>query len=231
MRSTHLVPAAARPTRVWMVMSLALLVPYVCGSYVVRPSLGGVGTSAKRAAVRCEGALPSDDVPGGDLMKAGEMDGLRARIAKIQENGGALATPSQKYFDLAMSKNPQQLMADFFAASSDGVTKAMSEAVTSLLGALPPMEFDTQMTTTGDKLAALMLQLQMTGYMLRNAEYVVTLRKLLQLKTRSTAEYREAFEKFDLDGSGFIEIGEVQNLLQEIYPDRVQVNRGRVLHA
>jgi hypothetical protein len=204
-------------------MSLALLVPYVCGSYVVRPSLGGVGPSAKRAAVRCEGALPSDDVPGGDLMKAGEMDGLRARIAKIQENGGALATPSQKYFDLAMSKNPQQLMADFFAASSDGVTKAMSEAVTSLLGALPPMEFDTQMTTTGDKLAALMLQLQMTGYMLRNAEYVVTLRKLLQLKTRSTAEYREAFEKFDLDGSGFIEIGEVQNLLQEIYPDRVQV--------
>ena len=209
-----------------MAARLAVLLPLATGAYVARPawsSVGGVGTSARRALVRAEGALPSDDVPGGDLMLPGEMDGLRARIAKIQENGGALATPSQKYFDLAMSKPPQQLMQDFFKKSSDGVTKAMSEAVTSLLGALPPMEFDTQMTTTGDKLAALMLQLQMTGYMLRNAEYVVTLRRLLQLKTRSSAEYREAFERIDLDGSGFIEVGEVESLLQEVYPDRVQV--------
>jgi hypothetical protein len=29
--------------------------------------------------------------------------------------------------------------------------------------------------------------------MLRNAEYVTTLGRLLQLKTRSAAEYREAF--------------------------------------
>lgn len=146
-----------------------------------------------------------DDEPGGDLaapISSGDMERLRARIAKIQENGGALATPSQKFFDLAMSKPPQVLMQDFFQKRSPSVVQAMSEAVASLLGALPPFEFDTQVTTTGDKLAALMLQLQMTGYMLRNAEYVITMRKLLGLKTRSGAEYREAFERLDLDGSG-----------------------------
>ena len=51
----------------------------------------------------------------------------------------------------------------------------MRDAITSLLGSLPPLMFDARMTTTGDKLSALMLQLQMTGYMLRNAEYVMTL--------------------------------------------------------
>ena len=66
------------------------------------------------------------------------------------------------------------------------VQQAMQEAIVSLLGALPPLQFDAQVTTTGDKLAALMLQLQMTGYMLRNAEYVLTIRKLLQLEAPSS---------------------------------------------
>uniref|UniRef100_A0A7S3C092 EF-hand domain-containing protein n=1 Tax=Haptolina ericina TaxID=156174 RepID=A0A7S3C092_9EUKA len=93
----------------------------------------------------------------------------------------------------------------------------MQDAVVSLLGALPPFEFDSQVTTTGDKMAALMLQLQMTGYMLRNAEYVLTLRKVLNLSTRTAAEYREAFDKLDLDGSGFIERNEIEKLLTDVY--------------
>ena len=41
--------------------------------------------------------------------------------------------------------------------------------------------------------------------MLRNAEYVLALRRVLDLKTRSPREYRAAFERLDLDGSGYIE--------------------------
>jgi len=93
----------------------------------------------------------------------------------------------------------------------------MQDAVVSLLGQLPPLEFDAQLTTTGDKLAALMLQLQMTGYMLRNAEYVLMIRKVLKLKTRAAAEYREAFDRLDGDGSGFIEVSEVEKLLEQVY--------------
>ena len=66
-------------------------------------------------------------------------------------------------------------------------------------------------------MAALMLQLQMTGYMLRNAEYVLTLRKVLNLSTRTAAEYRKAFDKLDLDGSGFIERNEIEKLLTDVY--------------
>ena len=66
-------------------------------------------------------------------------------------------------------------------------------------------------------MAALMLQLQMTGYMLRNAEYVLTLRKVLNLSTRNAAEYRKAFDKLDLDGSGFIERNDIEKLLTDVY--------------
>ena len=104
----------------------------------------------RRALVRL--AADDDDDKGGELeISSGDMSFLRERIQKIQEQGGALATPAQKYFDMAMAKPPQQLMQDFFLKSSPTVTQAMSEAVTSLLGALPPFEFDAQMTTTGDK--------------------------------------------------------------------------------
>lgn len=144
---------------------------------------------------------------------------LSQRIATIQQNG--LATPAQKLFELATNKSPQALMQDFFRTSSPEVVDAMRDAVVSLLGTLPPFEFEAQISTTGDRLASLMLQLQMTGYMLRNAEYVMTLRKLLQLKGRSMEEYREAFDRIDLDKSGFIETSEVEKLLADVYKGEV----------
>merc|ERR1719217_319384 len=98
-------------------------------------------------------------------------------------------------------------MREFFSSASPQVREAMQDAVLSLLGSLPPLQFDSQITTTGDRLAALMLQLQMTGYMLRNAEYVFTLRSLLDIKSRSIEEYRAAF----------IEMPEVQKLLMDVY--------------
>ena len=131
------------------------------------------------------------DKSAGPLLPPAELERLRSRIQKIQENG--ITSPSEKLFELATKETPSALMRSFFAGASPEVSQAMRDAITSLLGSLPPLEFDARMTTTGDKLAALMLQLQMTGYMLRNAEYVMTLRRLLQLKTRSAAEYREAF--------------------------------------
>lgn len=39
----------------------------------------------------------------------------------------------------------------------------MQDALVSLFGALPRLQFDSTVSTTGDRLAALMLQLQMTG--------------------------------------------------------------------
>lgn len=156
-----------------------------------------------------EGSDEPSQESGGSLISPGDLEKLRARIARIQKSGGDLSTPSEKLFELATQKPPSVVLREFFSTSSPQVQQAMQEAVVSLIGALPPFEFNSQLTTTGDKLAALMLQLQMTGYMLRNAEYVMTVRRLLGLRTRSAEEYRKAFEKLDLDDSGFIELSEV----------------------
>mmetsp|Transcript_48623 Transcript_48623/g.97018 ORF Transcript_48623/g.97018 Transcript_48623/m.97018 type:complete len:404 (-) Transcript_48623:195-1406(-) len=164
-----------------------------------------------RSIVTCM-VLPDDD----SELSSADMQRLRGRIQKIQKDG--LASPAQKLFEIATYKSPHALLTDFFAGTSPEVSQAMQDAVTSLLGVLPPLQFDTQMTTTGGKLAALMLQLQMTGYMLRNAEYVLMLRRLFRLKTRSASEYREAFDRVDLDGSGFIDAKEIETLLSEVYP-------------
>jgi Ca2+-binding EF-hand superfamily protein len=40
----------------------------------------------------------------------------------------------------------------------------------------------------------------------RNAEYVVTLQQLLNIKSRSLEEYKRVFDEIDKDGSGFIEV-------------------------
>ena len=182
------------------------------------PAHGAFGI---RAAIRLDasaaGGGDDDGAAGGGELSTESLLKLRQRILNIQQNG--LASPSQKLFDLAMSKSPQTLMQEFFRTSPPEVVQAMQDAVASLLGSLPPFEFDAQMTTTGDKLAALMLQLQMTGYMLRNAEYVMTVRRLLKLKSRSMEEFRAAFDRVDLDKSGFIENSEVEQLLREVYED------------
>jgi hypothetical protein len=43
-------------------------------------------------------------------------------------------------------------------------------------------------------------------YLFRNAEYVVTLQQLLNIKSRSLEEYKRVFDEIDKDSSGFIEV-------------------------
>ena len=205
-------------------MSAALLA--VAFSYVIGPSPQPLRVCRNHPCGRCarivaEGALPADDVPdmtpGGGLIRAEDRDLLSSRIQKIQEQGGAVATPAQKLFELATEKPPQLVLREFFMTAPEEVSAAMRDAVVSLLGTLPPMQFDAQISSTADKLAAMMLQLQMTGYMLRNAEYVTTLRRLLNLQEHTQDDLKEAFDKLDLDGSGYIETAEVEELLTGLY--------------
>ena len=176
-----------------------------CGGFLLTPLSLGPARPPCRLAV----GMQAESEEPLDLSK------LRSRIQKIQSEG--LSTPTQMLFELATEKAPAEVMREFFTTASPQVTEAMQDAVMSLLGSLPPLQFDASVTTTGDRLAALMLQLQMTGYMLRNAEYVFTLRRILDIKSRSIDEYRAAFERIDTDGSGFIEPPEVVKLLEDVY--------------
>lgn len=58
--------------------------------------------------------------------------------------------------------------------------------------------------------------------MFRNAEYVLALKEIMNLRGSATLEdYRNAFDKLDSDGSGFIESSEVEALLGDVYGDDI----------
>ena len=55
-------------------------------------------------------------------------------------------------------------------------------------------------------------------YMFRNAEYVLALKDLMNLETSaSLSEYKDAFERLDEDGSGYVETAEIESLLSDVY--------------
>ncbi|CAM9437028.1 unnamed protein product [Ectocarpus sp. 8 AP-2014] len=64
--------------------------------------------------------------------------------------------------------------------SSPKVQEAVRTTVLGLLGSLPRHAFETTAIATGDALANLMFQLQMTGYMFKNAEYRLSLQSSMR---------------------------------------------------
>lgn len=58
----------------------------------------------------------------------------------------------------------------------------------------------------------------MTGYLFRNAEYVLALKDLLKIKGSATmVDYKRAFDRLDTDGSGFVEVSEIKGLFDDVY--------------
>jgi hypothetical protein len=54
--------------------------------------------------------------------------------------------------------------------------------------------------------------------MFRNAEYVLALKDLMNLRgDANMEEYKEAFDRLDSDNSGYIETDEVKQLLDDVY--------------
>ena len=75
------------------------------------------------------------------------------------------------YMQVVSKLSPSELISKFTASTSPRVQEAVRATVLGLIGSLPKMAFDTTTITTGQRLASLMFQLQMTGYMFKNAEY------------------------------------------------------------
>jgi hypothetical protein len=63
-----------------------------------------------------------------------------------------------------------------------------------------------------------MLLLLHISYMFRNAEYVLALKELMNLRGKANwQDYKDAFERIDADGSGYIEATEIQKLFGDVY--------------
>ena len=141
----------------------------------------------------------------------GALDTLRDRVDDIESGKSG---PSNALFRLMSAETPNQAIGKFVEEADPSVIQAMTGAVSSLLGGLsnPSTGIEVVVKANGDKLGNLCFQLMMTGYLFRNAEYVLALKDLIGLRaSASVAEYRKAFDKIDSDNSGYI--GEAARLL------------------
>lgn len=154
-----------------------------------------------------------------DLDWGGALGSLRTRMEDVES--GTSGDPSQALFRMMSAPSPNQIIDKFVNSANPQVVQAMSGAVTSLLGGLasPSMGVDIQVKASGEKIGSLCFQLQMTGYMFRNAEYVLALKDLMQLRGKKLTlkDYKDAFDRVDADKSGYIELSEIQDLFKEAY--------------
>lgn len=178
-----------------------------------------VGLASSEFGEESSSALATSDALATDLDWGGALGSLRSRMEDVES--GTSGDPSQALFRMMSAPTPNQLIGKFVSSADPQVVQAMSGAVTSLLGGLssPNMGVEVQVKASGEKIGSLCFQLQMTGYMFRNAEYVLALKDLMQLRGKklSLQDYKDAFDRVDTDGSGYIELSEIQNLFKEAY--------------
>lgn len=112
--------------------------------------------------------------------------------AGIPSPGGALiegpsaeALANNPYLKVVSKLSPSELISKFTASANPRVQDAVRNTILGLIGSLPKMAFDTTTITTGQRLASLMFQLQMTGYMFKNADYRLSLSQSLGMENES----------------------------------------------
>lgn len=84
------------------------------------------------------------------------------------------------YVAVVANLSPSDLIGRFMSTANPKVQEAVRTTILGLIGSLPKMAFETTTMTTGERLASLMFQLQMTGYMFKNAEYRMSLTRSLK---------------------------------------------------
>ena len=83
----------------------------------------------------------------------------------------ALAQPMNQYYKTVSDIELPELLKEFAQTAPKEVQVAVKATVAALLGNLPPAVGDSAIQTTGKSLASLMFNMQMTGYLFRNAQY------------------------------------------------------------
>jgi Ca2+-binding EF-hand superfamily protein len=162
-----------------------------------------------------DAGAPDDDAMT-ELRERMMQEELKQRKQTIKEGKGNRL--SAQYVELLTAQHPSELVGAFYREADPRVQVAIQDAIMGMLGA---GAVDIEFTTTGSRIAELCFRLQMTGYMLRNAEYVLALQDVLKLAPtgRTPAQLRAAFSRVDTDNSGYIDADEVQNLFDDVYGD------------
>lgn len=100
-----------------------------------------------------------------------------------QINASSLPVSSNrynKYFQVVEGLAPNEMLQRFSRTAPRNVQEAVKSTIMSILGNLPNYALDAALLTTNTKLANLIFQMQITGYMFKNAEYRMSLTRSLK---------------------------------------------------
>ena len=110
-------------------------------------------------------------------------DEFNVEPPKRKEETTALAltedASTNPYYKVVASLSPGEIIGRFAATAPPRVQDAVKQTIMGLLGNAGSFALETATVTTSEKLANLMFQLQMTGYMFKNAEYRISLSESL----------------------------------------------------
>jgi hypothetical protein len=127
-------------------------------------------------------AIPPDYEEDGDDDKVNDVNApssLQAPIASSSSSATTNMNPinipdpnkmlqTNPYMQVVNSLSPSELIARFTTTAHPRVQEAVKATILGLIGSLPKMAFDSKVISTGERLASLMFQLQMTGIYITN---------------------------------------------------------------
>ena len=92
----------------------------------------------------------------------------------------AIEKAPNPFFDIVAQLSPSELTSRFVSTAPEYVQGAVRTTILGLLGSIGKYAFETATITSAERLANLMFQLQMTGYMFKNAEYRLSITESLE---------------------------------------------------
>lgn len=99
---------------------------------------------------------------------------------KLTYSNSKLTSSDNKFFKVVEKLAPNELLMKFSNTAPKPVQEAVKGTIANLLGSIPQYSLDMALVTTSSKLASLMFQMQMTGYMFKNAEYRMSFTRSLK---------------------------------------------------
>lgn len=119
--------------------------------------------------------------------------GVTAGAKTLLDGPSAAMLANNPYMMVVSNLAPSDLISKFTTTAHPRVQNAVRATILGLIGNLPKLAFDTKTITTGQRLASLMFQLQMTGYMFKNAEYRLSLSQSLGMNSNPSIGQSSSF--------------------------------------
>jgi len=155
------------------------------------------------------------------------------KLSFLGTNGktiSALQLKNNPYLEVVSKLSPSELISKFTSTAPPRVQDAVRATILGLIGNLPKMAFDTKTITTGERLAHLMFQLQMTGYLFKNADYRLSLSQSLNVNNNSnhnnymlssSDDEEEDDDEDDSDKRSSLSKGKVRGKIKISFPQTV----------